>query len=167
MIYRKEKRITSSRSVALPVIVRRIIQTIRVRAIAVCLHAFAHTHLRAMRRAWVYLWAVSNTHALARVTMGYFIHVLAVYAVLYFSTGVLNDCWELTCLPTHVWLDDLIECWRKSEHEKFSTSFSENLTKGRWMLCATNFEEAFGAMKNKSHALAPLLENLTIIFVIK
>lgn len=65
MIYRKEKRITSSRSVAFPVIARHIIQTIRVRAIAVCLHAFAHTHLRNDATSVGALWAVSNAPALA------------------------------------------------------------------------------------------------------
>jgi len=68
MIYRKEKRITSSRSVALPVIARRIIQTIRVRTIAVCLHAFAHTHLRNDATSVGALWAVSNAPALAWAT---------------------------------------------------------------------------------------------------
>jgi len=64
MIYRKEKRITSSRSVVFPVIARRIIQTIRVRAIAVCLHAFTHTHLRNDATSVGALWAVSNAPAI-------------------------------------------------------------------------------------------------------
>lgn len=81
MIYRKEKRITSSRSVALPVIARRIIQTIRVRAIAVCLHAFAHTHLRNDATSVGALWAVSNAPALAWVTVNRFAE-LALFTLL-------------------------------------------------------------------------------------
>lgn len=81
MIYRKEKRITPPRSVALPVIARHIIQTIRVRAIAVCLHAFAHTHLRTLRQAWVHLWAVSNAHALTQVNVDRFAYTRRTYAI--------------------------------------------------------------------------------------
>lgn len=71
MIYRKEKRITPSRSVALPVIARHIIQTIpracdRGVFTRVCAHAFtnAATSVGA-------LWAVSNAHALTQMWAGY------------------------------------------------------------------------------------------------
>lgn len=84
-IYGKEKRITPSRSV----IARRIIQTIRARAIAVCLHAFAHTHLRNDATSVGALWAVSNAPALAWATADRFAGFRIVYAHFAFFNGAL------------------------------------------------------------------------------